>query len=165
MAWTAPKTWTVGEIATAANLNTHIRDNELWLGTRKGFRLRRVAAQSIPNTGTATAISWDTEDSDTDAFGSVPGTTYTVPTGLDGVYGVTMLGISSSSSLGTIAGIRITTAGGLNFDSGFTPGTGVATVTIILPLSSGSTIVCSAFQNGAAAINFSGSLYVHWLGR
>lgn len=27
MAWTAPKTWTVGEVLTAANLNLHLRDN------------------------------------------------------------------------------------------------------------------------------------------
>jgi hypothetical protein len=29
MAWTTPRTWTVGEILTAANLNTHLRDNML----------------------------------------------------------------------------------------------------------------------------------------
>lgn len=27
MAWTAPRTWVVGEIVTAAQLNTHLRDN------------------------------------------------------------------------------------------------------------------------------------------
>lgn len=27
MAWTTPKTWTTGELVTAAQLNTHIRDN------------------------------------------------------------------------------------------------------------------------------------------
>ena len=27
MAWTAPRTWLVGEVATAAQLNTHLRDN------------------------------------------------------------------------------------------------------------------------------------------
>lgn len=27
MAWTNPKTWTVGELVTAANMNTHLRDN------------------------------------------------------------------------------------------------------------------------------------------
>lgn len=26
MAWTSPRTWTTGELVTAANLNTHIRD-------------------------------------------------------------------------------------------------------------------------------------------
>src|SRR5690349_6213759 len=31
MAWTAPKTWTVGEPLTAPDLNAHIRDNMLAL--------------------------------------------------------------------------------------------------------------------------------------
>ena len=31
MAWTAPKTWTVGEGVTAALMNTHLRDNLLAL--------------------------------------------------------------------------------------------------------------------------------------
>jgi hypothetical protein len=31
MAWTAPKTWVVGEAVTAADLNAHIRDNLLAL--------------------------------------------------------------------------------------------------------------------------------------
>lgn len=31
MAWTAPRTWVVGEILTAALLNTHLRDNLLYL--------------------------------------------------------------------------------------------------------------------------------------
>ena len=31
MAWTAPLTWTVGQLVSAANLNTHVRDNLLFL--------------------------------------------------------------------------------------------------------------------------------------
>lgn len=31
MAWTAPRTWTTGELVTAAIMNTHIRDNQLTL--------------------------------------------------------------------------------------------------------------------------------------
>ena len=33
MAWTAPKTWVVGEMVTAALLNTHIKANQLALST------------------------------------------------------------------------------------------------------------------------------------
>lgn len=33
MAWTAPRTWTTGEVVTAAILNTHVRDNLTALGT------------------------------------------------------------------------------------------------------------------------------------
>lgn len=31
MSWTTPITWTTGQVVTAANLNTHIRDNENFL--------------------------------------------------------------------------------------------------------------------------------------
>ncbi len=33
MAWTAPRTWAVGEVVTAAMQNTHVRDNLLYLKT------------------------------------------------------------------------------------------------------------------------------------
>lgn len=38
MAWTSPKTWSVGELVTAAMLNTHLRDNliTLWKGSAAG---------------------------------------------------------------------------------------------------------------------------------
>ncbi len=33
MAWTAPRTWTTGELVTKTILDTHIRDNEIYLKT------------------------------------------------------------------------------------------------------------------------------------
>ena len=32
MAWTSPITWTAGQLVTAADLNTHVRDNLIALG-------------------------------------------------------------------------------------------------------------------------------------
>lgn len=37
MAWTAPRTWTVGQILTAAQLNTDVRDNMLYLAGSTGL--------------------------------------------------------------------------------------------------------------------------------
>lgn len=37
MAWTNPKTWATNELVTAANLNTHLRDNLLYLLNPNGF--------------------------------------------------------------------------------------------------------------------------------
>lgn len=34
MAWTTPKTWTTGELVTATDLNTHVRDNLSFLKTK-----------------------------------------------------------------------------------------------------------------------------------
>lgn len=36
MAWSANRTWAVGEIATAANFNTYIRDQLAWIGGADG---------------------------------------------------------------------------------------------------------------------------------
>ena len=33
MAWTTPRTWVVGEVPTAAIMNTHVRDNLTHLGS------------------------------------------------------------------------------------------------------------------------------------
>ncbi len=44
MAWTAPKTWSSGETLTAANFNTHIRDNLLVAGPH--LIARKTADQS-----------------------------------------------------------------------------------------------------------------------
>lgn len=39
MAWTAPRTWTTGELVTAALMNTHVRDNLSHLGGSTGASL------------------------------------------------------------------------------------------------------------------------------
>jgi hypothetical protein len=44
--WTSPKTWSSGETLTAANFNTHIRDNESFLF---GQRLRKTADELVNN--------------------------------------------------------------------------------------------------------------------
>lgn len=62
----SPKTWTdTTDFLTAANLNTELRDALTFLLQKPRVALRRVAAQSIPNTTAARVpIQWDTEDSD-----------------------------------------------------------------------------------------------------
>jgi hypothetical protein len=63
---------------------------------RTGCRLRRAAAQSIPDSS-ATSISWDTEDQDTDGFIAVTATTITIPSGLGGLYAITASIVPASS--------------------------------------------------------------------
>ena len=45
MAWTAPRTWTDGELVTASIMNTHVRDNELALGPH--LVVRKTADESV----------------------------------------------------------------------------------------------------------------------
>ena len=48
MGWTPPKTWSVGETLTAANFNTHIRDNQLAEGPH--LIARKTADQNTVST-------------------------------------------------------------------------------------------------------------------
>lgn len=59
------RTWVVGEIVTAAFMNTNIRDSGLFLIGVPLFRGRNTAGQSIAN-ATYTAVNLDTEDVDSD---------------------------------------------------------------------------------------------------
>src|SRR5262245_36675184 len=89
MAWTAPKTWAVNEVVTAANMNTHVRDNENWLGNDfPRCKANRTGTQSIPDS-TATAVQLD--DTDTFDVGAMHSpvtnnTRLTVPSGGGGAY-------------------------------------------------------------------------------
>ncbi len=59
------RTWTAGEIVTAAYMNANIRDAGNFFLSVPVFEGRQTSSQSIPN-ATATAITLDTEDVDTD---------------------------------------------------------------------------------------------------
>lgn len=44
MAWTAPRTWTTTELVTAAMMNTHVRDNLVFLGGKSGVTVDDTVA-------------------------------------------------------------------------------------------------------------------------
>lgn len=72
MAWTAPRTWVSGEVVTAAIMNTHIRDNELYLFIQSGT----VSLGSVVNGGTASGtVTFAT------AFSSTPVVVVTINSG------------------------------------------------------------------------------------
>ena len=106
MAWTAPKSWTSGSAITAAELDTHVRDNEdylkdaldlagltsdVTLGQVKsalyGARATRTSTQSIPDASDQ-SILYTTEDFDSNAIHStsVNNTRLVVPSGGGGYY-------------------------------------------------------------------------------
>ena len=53
MAWTAPKTWVVGDPLTATDLNTHIRDNLLALKSPPTTLIRLDEASDYTTTSTS----------------------------------------------------------------------------------------------------------------
>jgi hypothetical protein len=68
MPWTSPKTWSVNEVVTAANMNTHLKDNMIFVGSPPQCSVSNVT-QSVPNL-TLTALNADTESADNDSMHS-----------------------------------------------------------------------------------------------
>jgi len=58
-------TWVTGQVVTAAQLNANVRDGGNFFLSWPVAELRQTVAQSIAN-GTPTAVTFDTEDIDTD---------------------------------------------------------------------------------------------------
>lgn len=87
MAWTNPMTYTVGTPVTAAQQNTYVRDNMLWLRAFHGCRLYKSATQQVL-TGNTDVITFNTEDFDTDGFhdNATNNSRITIPTGFDGYW-------------------------------------------------------------------------------
>lgn len=105
MAWTTPRTWTTGEIVTAAHMNEQVRDNSTFVWTGHGCHLYlSVAAQVTNNTSTTIGDAttpggtWS-EAEDTDGF-HASGEFITIPAGLAGVYAVTTQAQWTSNSTG-----------------------------------------------------------------
>lgn len=61
MAWSAPRTWTVGEIITSAMANQEISQNTLWLYDRPSFGVRTAANYACAGAGLTTIMQWGTE--------------------------------------------------------------------------------------------------------
>ena len=91
MPFTTPKTWAVGDVLTAADLNAYVRDNIKWLGTDKPHcRVRNSANISHTSSGNYQALTFDTERIDVGAMHDTSSNTsrLTVPSGGGGFYAI-----------------------------------------------------------------------------
>lgn len=87
--FTTPTTANVGDVLTAAKLNTELRDNvNAASGNVAEVRISRAAGQAV-SSGAVTSISFDTETTDTDGFFAPTSPTVTIPTGFGGRYLIT----------------------------------------------------------------------------
>jgi len=69
MPFTTPKTWSTNEVVTAANMNTHLRDNMAFVASPPQCSVQAAVSQSVP-TGTHTSLIAPTENFDNDAMHS-----------------------------------------------------------------------------------------------
>ena len=59
MAWTTPRTWSVNEVLTAANMNTYISDDLSWMGISRPHGRVTDASFSHNSSGNWLTPSWD----------------------------------------------------------------------------------------------------------
>lgn len=165
MALTLPvPTATASGTLGSSTWNTYVRDNIGWLGTHKGWKLRRVANQSVATATTAT-VQWDTEDEDTNGAITVTSGTITIPSGLGGWWAVTARLVWSASWNSTTgpAGCLFT-IGGVSYWTAHLPEGSGGTSTVIVPISAASTVLVDAYQKSGGTLNVTGSCFGTWLG-
>jgi hypothetical protein len=114
------------------------------------------------NNVTLTTITWATEVSDSDGYITVSSTTVTIPSGLGGLYAITLDG-GFGITIATRGFFQVI-AGGRTYTQSFTTEqAGIATV--IAPLAAADTIVCKVFQqSGGNRTDFAARLQVHLIG-
>lgn len=123
----------------------------------RGVVLRRAALQSIPD-AVVTAVSWDTEDFDSDGFIAVTATTITVPAGLGGWYAISAVafgtGVATTRAfLDIVAATRIwRTSADASADEDQTSNG------IVVRLLAAETVRVDLFQDSAGAMNMTARL-------
>lgn len=128
---------------------------------RNGCVLTRAATQSIPTgTGTFTAISWDTETTDTDGYITATSDTITIPSGLGGLYTVTATA-SWASSPGANSSIEILVGGAEVYRHPIGAGTQMTACSISvsdIAIAAANTVKVRLSQGSGAAINITATL-------
>ena len=124
---------------------------------RTGCVIGRSSVQSVPD-ATQTTISWDTEATDTDAFISVPSGTVTVPSGLGGLYTVTVQ-VAFSGGMGALGGLIIIKRNSTTWE--FPAGQYVqewAASTGLLAYNAGDTMEVTVTQTSGGSLNMTAEL-------
>lgn len=145
--------------------STWVRVGNYSSSGRTGFFVSRVATQSIAGGATTyTAISWDTELTDTDGFIAVTSDTITIPSGLGGVYALTGT-VGWASAPGTNSSIEIYNVTNGNI---FRQAVGGAsqmtscTVAVTIALAAADQIQLRVSHGGGSAVNVT-SLLQGWM--
>lgn len=158
MAWTTPKTWTTGEVLTAANMNAQVRDNLAYAaGTdRPHARVNNSGSLSISNS-TTTVLTFDSERVDVGAMHSTSVNTgrLTIPSGAGGFWMVGGNVVWATNTTGRRelyirSGGATLVAGDIRSASGDFP---AASINQLCFLSAGDYVELVVSQNSGGALN------------
>ncbi len=138
-----------------------VRLNNYSSSGRTGFSLARAASQSIPGGATTfTAISWDTEFTDTDAFIAVTADTIQIPTGLGGVYAITGT-IGWASAPGTNSSVEVynlTTTGIWRQAIGGASQMTSCAFSVVIAVAAADQLQVRVSHGGGSAVNVTGTI-------
>ena len=176
MAWTTPKTWSVADILTAADLNAYVRDNLSWVGTDKPHaRVRNSANISHSSSGSYQAVTFNSERVDVGSMHDTSSNTsrLTVPAGGGGLYaigGVIEFAANATGRRGIDIYLNGTTV--LAREECNNLGAGSATpvsISTVYQLSAGDYVELRGLQasggalNMLASANYSPEFWCHWV--
>lgn len=123
---------------------------------------RRAAAQSIAN-NTLTAISWDTEDVDSEGQLTPTSSTWTAQQA--GLYQFTAYVTYLPTTLLNANIIRFASSTGLTFDfAGATTASGIQSGSVMIACAVGTTMTVSTYHTNGAAVNATGYLLTYRVG-
>lgn len=164
--WTTPKTW-LNAILTAADLNTHVRDNLSFLYSPPKVYASRSAAKSITN-ATVTQYDFDQESYDTDAMHSTSTNTTRVTIKTAGVYVFTAAVSWASNTTGRRLAqflINGATTGPADDKSVVGGAGGEHSVTLVWSQSFAVNdyVELNVYQNSGGALNCTATIQAHFL--
>lgn len=175
MPWTTPKTWSVGDVLTAADLNAYVRDNVKWLGTDKPHcRVRNSTNISHTSSGNYQALTFDSERVDVGPMHDTSSNTgrLTVPAGGDGFYTIGGQIEFASNSTGR-RGIQIRLNGSTIIAREESANLGAndhtCTVSTVYQLAAGDYVELMGLQASGGSLNmlassaYSPEFFAHWL--
>ena len=151
MPWTAPKTWTQ-TFVDEADLNTHVRDNLLWLrsASEVAFAYRNTTGPLIP-AATWTAQGLDAEGADTYGGFAAPNPYIQVPSAgiVRASYAIWFLNYTGTGLLGgrltqLTSGAVVITSFGFSYGNEVAPS---AAATAMFAVSAGDLIRLEAYSN------------------
>ncbi len=176
MAYTTPRTWVAGEVTTAANLNTHVRDNIAWMATDSpACRAFNNANISHTASGSMQAVTMNSERFDNASVHSTSVATsrFTIPTGGGGKYIIGGLLSFANNATGNRGGrmrVNGTTDVAGQITAASTGGTDTSdfTITTTYALAAADYVELMGFQSSGGALNmlvqanFSPEAWVTW---
>ena len=158
----SPRTWTVGELLTAAKLNTDLRDGLNFLLAPPRVLTQKSTSQTGLGGSTFHAVTWDNEITDTDGghSNSTNNTRYTIQTAGAWEFSCSVLWSNDSSTGGRAALFRkngSTVLPGITHFPGMSSGSSCVSVTTTALLSVSDYVEVIAFHSAGSNLTLNTS--------